>query len=162
MEKCSAELTPLSVADAPFIYSVLRRYRAVDPSLAAERSYPDWLANIYPQQDHFSYQGSCPVYVSLGQVDWVNRSASFGVFCEEPGCGDGVKAASLLFDHAFNTLGLHRLTCFVLGNNKMCLSAIAKVGPLRLEGVVRESTFRAGRFVDQHIFGILCEDWRKR
>lgn len=156
------ELRPLGHSDAPRIYAMLRSYRQYDTSSAAEQSYDDWLCGSFPQAQYYEHvDDGYLTILSLGGIDWINRTASFGIFSERPGAGYGFRSGLALFEIAFDKIGLNRLVCTVRSDNARCLAAIAKYGPLRHEATLRQALFRDGRFVDMELFAILVGDWRK-
>lgn len=102
--------------------------------------------------------------VGLHRIDWKNRHASFGILIGEKGewgKGYGTEATALMTAYAFDTLNLNRVWLHVYENNARGLRAYEKVG-FRREGVLRQETFRQGRYFDAYIMAILRQDWEQR
>jgi UDP-4-amino-4,6-dideoxy-N-acetyl-beta-L-altrosamine N-acetyltransferase len=100
----------------------------------------------------------------LREIDLVNRHAVFGICLgnkDEWDKGYGTEALGLLLDHAFGTMNLNRVCLHVLENNPRAQRVYEKVGFLQ-EGVLRQETFREGRYWDTIVMGILREDWQKK
>jgi RimJ/RimL family protein N-acetyltransferase len=85
----------------------------------------------------------------------------FGIGIGEKNCwgqGYGTEATRLVVDYAFRTLNLNRVSLEVYEYNPRGLHVYEKVG-FRLEGRLRQDTFRDGRYWDTLILGILREEW---
>jgi RimJ/RimL family protein N-acetyltransferase len=97
----------------------------------------------------------------LDQVDVKNRHARFGMLIGDKGewgKGYGTEATGLLVGFAFQTLNLNRVWLHVYEYNERGLRAYAKVG-FRREGVLRQDTYREGRYWDTVVMGILRAEW---
>jgi RimJ/RimL family protein N-acetyltransferase len=73
--------------------------------------------------------------------------------------GYGSEAKHLMFDYAFNTLGLHALQSWVMFQNPRSAAALRKQG-YREAGREHWIEFRDGRFVSFVAFDLLASDWR--
>ncbi len=73
--------------------------------------------------------------------------------------GYGSEAKHLMFDYAFNTLGLHALQSWVMFQNPRSAAALRKQG-YREAGRYHWIEFRDGRFVSFLVFDLLASDWR--
>ena len=159
MGRCGSELKVVGVAHARRIYDVLQKYRQFDTSSAADAPYEEWLESSFPLSVHLQYgTGEQVVYMTISNIDWISRSATFGVFCSQP--GNGVTAARALFRYGFDTLGLNRLSCTVRADNGRCFAAIGRCPEVKEEAHIRQCLYRNGDFVDMKMFGILVDDWR--
>lgn len=97
----------------------------------------------------------------LRDIDFKDRHAGFGITIGEPqewGKGYGTEATRLMVEHAFLTLNLNRVWLRVYEYNQRGIRAYEKVG-FRREGVLRQDTYREGRYWDTIIMGILREEW---
>jgi [ribosomal protein S5]-alanine N-acetyltransferase len=97
----------------------------------------------------------------LHRIDWVNRHASFGIFIgdkSEWGKGFGTEATRLMAGVAFDALNLNRVWLHVFQDNCAGIKAYQKVG-FRQEGVLRDDTFRKGRYHDTIVMGLLRREW---
>jgi RimJ/RimL family protein N-acetyltransferase len=102
--------------------------------------------------------GTC----AFSQLDSDNRSALYHITIGESdvwGRGYGTEATRLMVDHAFGTLGLHRIALFVFEFNERAIRAYRRCGFV-IEGRSRESIWRDGRWWDEIGMSLLASDWR--
>lgn len=99
--------------------------------------------------------------ISLTQIDWKNRSASYGIklLNSERKKGHGTDATLALLRYAFDELGLHRLNTTILTDNDASVKLHEKCG-WTIEGTKKSSIFKNGIWKDLYIVGILEEDYR--
>jgi RimJ/RimL family protein N-acetyltransferase len=64
-----------------------------------------------------------------------------------------------MLDHAFSTMGLHRVSLAVFSFNERAIRSYEKVGFV-VEGRAREAIFRDGRFWDEISMSMLATEWR--
>ncbi len=98
----------------------------------------------------------------LNHIDWRCRHAELGIMIgdkPEQGKGHGTAATQLLVRHAFETLNLNRVWLEVYEYNPRARHIYEKIG-FRTEGVLRQATFREGRYWDTLLMGLLREEWR--
>lgn len=69
------------------------------------------------------------------------------------------EATRLVLEHAFATIGLHRVELEVYDHNPRALHVYRRVG-FRVEGVRREALRWEGRYHDAIIMGLLASEWR--
>ncbi len=103
--------------------------------------------------------GTC----ALSQLDPDNGSALFHITIGEKdtwGRGYGTEATQLMVDHAFGTLGLHRVALAVFEYNERAIRAYRRVG-FSVEGRAREAIWRDGRYWDELHMALLDSDWRR-
>ena len=113
------------------------------------------LAIVVKEQDQ--HVGNC----GLHSIDYVNRSAEFGIMLGEKdqwGKGYAPEAARLIIDYGFNQLGMHRIFLHVYSHNERAQRVYENVGFIP-EGSMRESYFRDGRYYDTLIMAILESEW---
>jgi RimJ/RimL family protein N-acetyltransferase len=104
--------------------------------------------------------GTC----AFSQLDGENGSALYHITIGESdawGHGYGTEATQLMVDHAFETLGLHRIALNVFEFNERAIRAYRRCG-FQIEGRSRESIWRDGRWWDEIAMSILDSDWRIR
>jgi RimJ/RimL family protein N-acetyltransferase len=89
-------------------------------------------------------------------ADW-----GFAIGSEFWGTGLFAEAAELILDFTFDVLGTHRLEARAALCNERGNGAMRKLGAER-EGVLRDAFFRNGEYLDQVLWSILHEDWKKR
>ena len=102
--------------------------------------------------------GTC----AFSQLDGDNGSALFHITIGERDCwghGYGSEATALMLDHAFNTLGIHRVGLSVFAFNERAIRSYRKVGFVT-EGQAREAIWRDGAFHDEIQMSILEHEWR--
>ena len=76
------------------------------------------------------------------------------------GRGYGTEATRLMLDHAFGTLGLHRIALTVFEFNERAIRAYRSCGFV-VEGRARESIWRDGRWWDELAMSVLASEWRE-
>ena len=104
--------------------------------------------------------GTC----ALSQLDSDNGSAMYHITIGEKdawGHGYGTEATQLMLDHAFGTLGLHRIALTVFEFNERAIRAYRRCGFV-VEGRARESIWRDGRWWDELAMSVLAPEWRAR
>jgi len=102
--------------------------------------------------------GTC----AFSQLDGDNGSALFHITIGERECwgrGYGTEATALMLEHAFGTLGLHRVGLAVFAFNERAIRSYRKVGFV-LEGRSREAIWRGGAFSDEIHMSILAHEWQ--
>ncbi len=130
----------------------------VDRFFEARVAGPGSLALAIHQVPGDRLIGTC----AFSQLDGDNGSALFHITIGERDCwgrGYGTEATALMLDHAFGTLGLHRVGLAVFAFNERAIRAYRKVG-FEVEGRAREAIWRGGRFWDELQMSILEDDWR--
>jgi RimJ/RimL family protein N-acetyltransferase len=121
---------------------------------------PDTLAMAIHVRDSDRLIGSC----AFSQLDGDNGSALFHITIGEHdawGQGYGSEATSLMVDHAFSVLGLHRVALSVFAFNERAIRAYVRVG-FEPEGRSREAIWRDGRWWDEIHMSVLEPEWRAR
>jgi RimJ/RimL family protein N-acetyltransferase len=76
------------------------------------------------------------------------------------GTGVFVDAAKMVVDFSFEVVGAHRLEARAAVLNGRGNGALRKIGAVQ-EGVLRKSFLRNGEYLDQTLWTILDEDWRR-
>ena len=76
------------------------------------------------------------------------------------GTGMFLDGAKLVVDFAFDVVGAHRLEARAAVANGRGNGALRKVGAVQ-EGVLRKSFLRNGQYLDQTLWTILDDDWRR-
>jgi RimJ/RimL family protein N-acetyltransferase len=95
--------------------------------------------------------------ISLQCINWVDRSAEIAFLLGDKtywGTGVMLECGSLLINHAFNSLNLHRVYCGTSSENIGMQKLAVKLGMLQ-EGVRKEAIFNNGKYYDIIEFGIL-------
>ena len=76
------------------------------------------------------------------------------------GTGAFLDAAKMVIDFAFDVVETHRLEARAAVANGRGNGALRKVGAMQ-EGILRKSFLRNGEYLDQTLWTILDEDWRR-
>jgi RimJ/RimL family protein N-acetyltransferase len=119
---------------------------------------PDSLAMAIHIADTGRLIGSC----AFSQMDGDNGSAMYHITIGEKdawGHGYGTEATWLMLDHAFRTLGLHRVALTVFEFNERAIRAYRSCG-FRVEGRAREAIWREGHWWDEIQMSVLAGEWR--
>lgn len=100
-----------------------------------------------------------------GLVDWRptgrfgNQEIGIMIFTEHRGRGIGTEAQRQLVDYLFSTTTAHRIQAGTEADNVAEQKALERIGFTR-EGVNREIYFRAGRWRDSVMYGLLRGEQR--
>src|SRR2546421_9891537 len=92
----------------------------------------------------------------FSSADW-----GFALAREFWGTGIFAEAAELVLDFTFDVLNTHRLEARAAVCNARGNGAMKKIGASQ-EGTLRQSFFLNGDYLDQVIWSLLREDWKKR
>jgi RimJ/RimL family protein N-acetyltransferase len=166
-------LRALERADAPIILPWVNDQQVIQHllihkplNLAAEEGFID----AVNRSDHDVAFGICLAgthdligVTGLHRVDTKNRHAMFGIFigaAAHRGKGYGTDVTALVVRYAFDTLNLNRVWLHVYEDNKGAIRAYEKVG-FKTEGVLRQDSFRRGRYWNTVTMGILRTEWKK-
>lgn len=101
--------------------------------------------------------------LALLAFDPVNASADVRISVARPdlrGQGHGTAALTLLLDHAFRTVGLHRVGLDVFAFNTGAVRVYERLG-FRHEGRRREVLHLDGVWHDSLLLGLLRHEWRR-
>jgi RimJ/RimL family protein N-acetyltransferase len=134
------------------------RPEEIERFFAARVVGPDALAMAVHERATDRLIGTC----AFSQLDGDNGSALYHITIGEKdawGHGFGTEATRLMVDHAFLTLGLHRIALNVFEFNERATRAYLRCGFV-VEGRSRESIWRDGRWWDELAMSILESDWR--
>ena len=119
----------------------------IERFFAARVVGPDALAMAIHERATDRLIGTC----AFSQLDGDNGSALYHITIGEKdawGHGYGTEATRLMLDHAFGTLGLHRIALYVFEFNERAIRAYRRCGFV-VEGRARESIWRDGRWWDE-------------
>ena len=138
-----------------------------DPDTAAPMTREMAQKWVNDQIDHetawiIEIAGRCVGDIRLQSLNKSDARAVLGLGIVDPnllGRGYGTQAMHLLLQHAFETLGLHRISLRVLEYNERAIAAYKKVGFVE-EGREREAGFVQGKRYDDLIMGILAHEYR--
>jgi [ribosomal protein S5]-alanine N-acetyltransferase len=91
----------------------------------------------------------------FGSAEW-----GFAIASEYWGTGIFHEAARLVTDFTFDVVGAHRLEARAATLNGRGNAALRKFGAVE-EGTLRRSLLRNGEYLDETLWSILDEDWRR-
>ena len=100
--------------------------------------------------------------IGLHDINWKDRSAEMGIVIGEKAYwnqGYGTDAIRTFLGVAFGEMNLHRVFLRVDADHAPGIRCYEKAG-FRREGTLRETVFKDGVYVDQHIMGILRTEYR--
>ena len=167
-------LRPLEREDAP-LFVVWLNDREVTRTLLVSRpinlqAEVEYLENAY-KSEHDTVLGIAVKETDklvgstgLQRMDFSNRHVRFGIFIgekEEWGKGYGTEATLLMTQYAFETLNMNRVWLHVFADNERGIRAYERVGFTR-EGVLRQESYREGRYWNTITMAILREEWDAR
>jgi RimJ/RimL family protein N-acetyltransferase len=98
----------------------------------------------------------------LNNIDSKNRSASFGIFIGAKDVwrqGHGTEATRLIVGYAFDTLNINRVWLHVSEDNDRAIRCYERVG-FRREGLLRQDHYRASRYWNTIVMGVLRDEWQ--
>ena len=93
-------------------------------------------------------------------IDAPARSGEVGYWidAEFEGCGLVTRAVTAVLDHAFGTIGLHRIELRTNPDNARSRSVARRLG-FTEEGVLREAAAFPDEWRDEVVYGILAREW---
>lgn len=96
-------------------------------------------------------------------IDQANRSCTTGVLIGNRnywGQGYASEAYHLLLDYLFNERNIYRVQAYVLESNVASMKLHQKVG-YKIEGTLRQSVYKNGKYQNQVLMSILKDDFYK-
>jgi RimJ/RimL family protein N-acetyltransferase len=134
-------------------------------SFLARLDSPDNLVlAIVAKNDAYAFPLIMPLHIgniALQNINWINRSAELAVVIGDKDYwkkGYCTEAASILFDHGFNKLNLHRIWTGTAKTNGGMIKVAMKLG-MKVEGIFRDAMYLEGEYVDVISIGILKDKW---
>lgn len=99
----------------------------------------------------------------LLHVNWADRSAEIACWLDRRhhGRGLGSEAIALMCQYGFSQLGLHKIWTSLFAGNEASRRLTERCG-FTLEGRIRDSKRKDGRWQDELRYGLLREDWDRR
>lgn len=124
----------------------------------------NWVAkfDLGPNRFCIEHDGRLIGWIWLNGHSVTDRSATLVIGIMDETClgqGLGTRAMTLLLDHAFGTLNMHRIGVPVLAYNARAIAAYTKLGFVR-EGVLRDSAWVDGAWHGDIMMGLLSSEWR--
>ena len=109
------------------------------------------------------HDGRLAGVVGYHAIDWEHRSTSLGYWLGEEFEGKGLatSACRALVDHAFEELGLNRVSIACATENERSCTIPERLSFQR-EGIQRQAEWLYDHFVDHVIYAALASEWQKR
>jgi len=166
-------LTSLGRADVSKAYLAwlndtdVLRYRVAKTFPTTMKQLKKWIDEIPARGDLVLAIRACATRrhvgnIALNSILWNHRSAELAIMIGAKdvwGRGYGTEAVSLLTDHAFSAIGLHRI--WANSPNPAFNAAMRRLG-WRREGIQRRAFLLDGKFVDVECWGLLASEWKKK
>lgn len=127
----------------------------------------EWIKNYKNTSDNMRWMIDLDNDVTLGMVmltkiDWKDRSAEISYkinpYERNRQTGDTKDAVYAVIKYAFEDLGLHRLEASIIDYNIFSQKMIKSMG-FQLEGTCRSKIFKNGKWNDEYIYGLLCDEY---
>jgi len=167
-------LRELELDDAPSLFSMLTTEevsRFISPPPSTVEGFERFI--LWAQRERAAGRFVCFAVVPQGtntaigifqlrQIEAGFVSAEWGFAIGSPYWGSGVftEGARLVADYAFETIGVHRLEARAAVMNGRGNGALRKIGAVQ-EGILRRSFTKNGEQLDQVLWSILADDWRR-
>ena len=98
-------------------------------------------------------------YVGGGNLHGIDeRNGTFGMFLGAKEHRYAVAAARLMLDYAFNERRLHKCSDYLLDGDTSNIAVFDALGFMK-EGTKRQQVFHQGRYWDEHLYGLLAEEF---
>lgn len=138
---------------------IIKYYGINFDSIEATKEQMTWFANLEKNETGIWWavcskdDGKFLGAGGLNDVSKENRKAEIGFWLLPENWEKGLmlETMPLIFNHAFNTIGLHRIEGFVETENYNCKKALAKL-EFRLEGTMKDCEFKNGKFISLDIY----------
>jgi len=103
--------------------------------------------------------------ISLGNINYINRNAEWSLMIGEKEYRKLIyanEAIDLLLKHAFFSLNLHKVTGGYIETLRDWGIFMQKRFNFKVEGTLKEHVYKAGRFQDVTLIGLLKSDYKKQ
>jgi [ribosomal protein S5]-alanine N-acetyltransferase len=100
-------------------------------------------------------------FLHIALIEPEHRRCKIGIVIGEKqhwGQGHGTEALRRAVDHCFTDMDMNRIGAETYASNPRSLGMLERAGFVR-EGVLRESVYKDGGFVDEYQYGLLRSDW---
>ena len=120
----------------------------------------EWFQFAIESKETQNLIGDCGLRVDEDEP--YRAEIGFTLAREYQGKGFASVAVSLLLDHAFDALGLHRVVAIADCRNAPSVALLERVG-MRREGHFLQNTWFKGGWADDYLYAVLKDEWlRKR
>lgn len=143
---------------------VIKYYGISFDSLEATKEQLTWFANLEKNGTGIWWaviskiDGKFLGAGGLNDLSTKNKKAEIGFWLLPESWGKGYMTETMpvIFNYAFNNIGLHRIEGFVEPDNVNCKKALAKLN-FNLEGTMRDCEFKNGKFISWEIYAKFSE-----
>ncbi|WP_217177774.1 GNAT family N-acetyltransferase [Streptomyces sp. AC495_CC817] len=169
-----ALLRPFTEDDAPVMARILAEPDVVRLTGSPAESFGldrlrSWYGSRNDQTDRLDLgivdraSGELVGEAVLNEVDEANRGCCFRILIGASGQGRGLgtEAVRLTVGHAFEHIGLHRVSLSVFTHNPRARRTYEKVGFVA-EGIERQTLWQGGEWIDALRMSILAPEWAAR
>ncbi len=97
----------------------------------------------------------------LNKINYLNKNAEFGYYLSDKkyyGQGYSIEAEYMIINYGFEILGLNKIYCENLENNKNIINVHKKFG-FKLEGIKRQEILRNNKYFDIYLMSLLKKDY---
>ncbi len=97
--------------------------------------------------------------IGVHHIDYIHRRCEIGIVIgehESQGKGYAFICINIIKEYIFNTLNLRRITVFIMSENISSIKSFEKCGFIH-EGVMKEYFYKNGKYLDNHIYGLINE-----
>jgi RimJ/RimL family protein N-acetyltransferase len=163
-------LRPLKASDAELTYNWRHAARAkfLNQGAASVEQQASWIASRPASEFNFVIElknGHAVGMVSLTGIDSINQHGESGRFLigdedAVKGAPVAVEAMKLIYELAFDQLGLIRICGTVAADNHLMIKWQKYLG-MKEEGRLRNHLYLGGQFQDAIFLGLLVDEYRK-
>jgi RimJ/RimL family protein N-acetyltransferase len=128
-----------------------------------ESAFSNWASNDSRIDLMICLQENDKVIGDLAIVDieHQDRKGSFRIAITDEqytSKGFGTEALRLIINYMFNTLNLRRISINVYAFNERAIATYEKLG-FKLEGTLREDLYFEGKYYDNHLMGLMKDEY---
>lgn len=176
MKESNIKLRALSKGDAKISWKwrnneELRYFYSGHPFFVNEEQEEDWINKVST-----SNLSICPFGLEevegglligmtfLKDINLIHRVAEYAIFigdAKSKGKGYGEEATFKTLNFAFESLNLNRVFLRVQKDNFKAINLYKKCG-FRVEGTLRETVFKKGKFIDEIMMSILISEYKEQ
>ena len=103
--------------------------------------------------------------IQLNNIDYVSGTANWGFIIgnmKNRGKGFSIEAPNLLFDYAFKTLNIRKITGYRISFNKHAFFMHLSIGGFIEEGILKKHVYYDGKYHDVFILSLFKENYYKQ
>ncbi|WP_419904983.1 GNAT family N-acetyltransferase [Kiloniella sp.] len=100
-------------------------------------------------------------YAGITSINYINRTGEYYILIGEKdywGRGIASETTKIITSYGFKSLGLNRVELTSFADNPAAIAAYTKAG-YKHEGVLRQSSFREGEYLDKVMMSALSTEW---